>query len=132
MKSAKSLSHWSRKFRNAFRGLRVGIWGQSSFYVHFVVAALVIVLGIALNVSPVEWCILVLCIGAVISAELFNSALECMAKAVTSDFDDHIRDSLDIASAAVLAISIAAAIVGASIFLFRIGFSFGWWGGYYM
>ena len=132
MSSPKSLAHWSRKFRNAFRGVRVGVWGQSSFYVHAAVTTLVLIFGVVLGVSPVEWCLLVLCIGLVISAELFNSALESCAKAVTRDFDDNVRDALDIASAAVLVASIAAVIVGTAIFLFRFGFWFGWWGGYYM
>lgn len=132
MKSPTSLKHWSRKFRNAFRGMQVGIWGQSSFYVHGVVGLLVLLLAMILGVSPLEWCVLVLCIGLVISAELFNSAFESLAKAVTRDFDDHVRDALDIASAAVLAIAIAASIVGLTIFGFRLGLNFGWWGGYYM
>lgn len=132
MKSPFSARHWSNKFRNAFRGLRVGIYGQSSFYVHFVVMLLVFGFGVFLGVSPLEWCVLLLCIGLVISAELFNSAFESCAKAVTKDFNDDIRNSLDIASAAVLVAAIAAALVGASIFLFRFGFWFGWWGGYSM
>jgi len=131
-KSPTSFAHWSRKFRSAFRGFRVGIRGQSSFCAHFVMTALVFVFGIVLGVSPLEWCVLLLCIGIVLSAELFNTALEKCAKAITSDFDDHIRDALDIASAAVLMASIFAALVGAAIFLFRIGFRFGWFGGYYM
>ena len=61
-----------------------------------------------------------------------NSAFESAAKAITSDFDDHIRDSLDIASSAVLVVAVAAAIVGASIFIYRIGLWLDWWGGYYM
>ena len=132
MKSPFTAKHWIQKFRNAFRGLRVGIRGQSSFYVHLAITPLVILLGVFLQVSPLEWCVLLLCIGTVMSAELFNSAFECCAKAITRDFDDNIRDSLDIASAAVLVPSIMAAIVGASIFLFRFGLWFGWWGGYSM
>lgn len=132
MKSPFTAKHWSRKFLNAFRGLRVGVRGQSSFYVHLVVAVLVIIVGTFLQVSPLEWCVLLLCIGSVLSAELFNSAFESCAKAITRDFDDDIRDSLDIASAAVLVPAIIAALVGLSIFVFRFGLWFGWWGGYSM
>jgi diacylglycerol kinase len=132
MKSPRSAKHWSRKFRYAFRGLRVGIYGQSSFYVHFAVMLLVFAFGLFLQVSPLEWCVLLLCVGMVLSAELFNTAFESCAKAITKDFDDDIRNALDIASAAVLMTAISAAVVGASIFLFRLGFWLGWWGGYSM
>lgn len=132
MKSPLTVTHWSRKFKNAFRGLRVGIHDQSSFCVHLAMIPLVILVGTFLRVSPLEWCVLLLCIGTVLSAELFNSAFESCAKAITRDFDDNIRDSLDIASAAVLVPAIMAAIVGLCIFAFRFGLWLGWWGGYSM
>ena len=43
-----------------------------------------------------EWCVLLLCVGLVMSAELFNSAFESLARAVTRDFDDDVQDALDI------------------------------------
>lgn len=125
-----SRNHWSLKFRNAFRGIRVGVRGQSSFYIHFAITALVFVAAIVLRVSLVEWCVLLLCMGLVLSAELFNSSIEFLAKAITDEFDDDIRDALDIASGAVLMAAIFAAIVGATILFFRFGLYFGWWGGY--
>lgn len=130
MKSSSSLRHWINKFRHAIRGLRVGVRGQTSFHVHFVMTALVFLVALFLHVSLVEWCLLILCIGFVMSAELFNSALESAARAITRDFDDDIRDALDIASAAVLLAAIAASIVGCTVFIFRLGIHLGWWAGY--
>jgi diacylglycerol kinase len=118
---------WVRKFREALRGVREGMRGQFSFVVHFVVAALVVTAGATMGLSLVEWCLLVLCIAGVITAELFNSALESTAKAITRDYNPHLRDSLDIGSAAVLAASIGAASVGAIIFGHRLGVLLGWW-----
>lgn len=130
MKSSSSLRHWINKFRNAMRGLRVGVRGQTSFYVHFVMTALVLAAAVFLRVNLLEWCVLLLCIGIVMSAELFNSALESAASAITNDFDDDIRDALDIASAAVLMAAITASIVGTTVFVFRLGMYMGWWAGY--
>ena len=130
MKSPFSLRHWSSKFKNALRGLRVGIRGQSSFYAHFVMTVLVFVAALVLRVSLLEWCVLLLCVALVMSAELFNSAFESGAKAITKDFDDDVRNALDIASGAVLVASIFAALVGVSIFIFRLGILMGWWAGY--
>ncbi|NQU23523.1 MAG: diacylglycerol kinase family protein, partial [Candidatus Nealsonbacteria bacterium] len=53
----------------------------------------------------------------VFCAEMFNSALESLAKAITDQFDPHVRTALNVGSAAVLVASIGAAIVGAIIFL---------------
>lgn len=125
-----ALKHWSTKFRNAFRGLRVGVRGQSSFCVHFSVSILVFLVASFLQVSLMEWCILLLCMGLVLSAELVNSSIECMAKAITKELDDDIRDALDIASSAVLVASVFSAVVGLTILVFRFGLFAGLWGGY--
>jgi diacylglycerol kinase len=118
---------WARKFRDAFRGMREGVRGQNSFWVHFLVAAAVVAAGVVLGISLTEWCLVAICIAGVIAAEMFNSALESMAKAITGESHPHLGNSLDIGSAAVLVAAIGAAAVGAIIFGHRLGNSFGWW-----
>ncbi|MBU4273329.1 MAG: diacylglycerol kinase [Planctomycetes bacterium] len=118
---------WRRKFRDAFRGLKEGVRGQSSFFVHFFVAVLVVIAGVVLGVDLYEWCILALCIAGVLTVEMFNGALESMAKAITGESDPHLGDSLDIGSAAVLIASIGASIVGSIIFANRLAILLGWW-----
>ncbi len=118
---------WSEKFRDAFRGVRSGVRGQSSFRVHLFAAAAVVAAGVALRINRIEWCLLVLCIGGVLVAEMLNSALESMAKAITGERHPHLGNSLDIGSAAVLLAAIAASIVGAIIFGHRAGVLAGWW-----
>jgi diacylglycerol kinase len=112
---------WSHKFRDAFRGVGEGMRGQSSFLVHFFIAGAVVVAGVLLRVNLYEWCLLTLCITGVLTAEMFNSALESMAKAITGETDPHLGNSLDIGSAAVLLASIGASVVGAIVFAHRLG-----------
>jgi diacylglycerol kinase len=118
---------WSQKFLRALRGLRVGSQGQSSFFVHVPTACFVLAAAAQLHVTPIEWCILVLCIAIVLTAELFNCALERMARAVTREYDEQVRDALDIAAAAVLVAALGAAVVGSLILGFRLGGYLGWW-----
>ncbi len=122
-------SGWYAKFRNAFRGVGLGIRGESSFKVHFFFAAAVLAAAAALRLPDLrQWCILLLCITLVLTAELFNSALERMARAVSDREDKNLGAALDIGSAAVLVASFGAAAVGAAIFLARLGDLLGWWG----
>jgi len=107
---------WPEKFRGAFRGLKEGVRGQSSFFVHFFIAAAVITTAAILGMKLLEWCLLLLCITFVLAAEMFNSALESLAKAVTDRLDPHVGRALNIGSAAVLIAAIGASIVGAIIF----------------
>ena len=118
---------WPRKFRDAFRGVWLAVRGQSSFRVHFLFAAAVIVCAAAMQVALAEWCVLLVCIALVLTAETFNSALELLAKAITDKHDPHLADALDTGSAAVLVASIGAAIVGSIIFIHRLGVLAGWW-----
>jgi diacylglycerol kinase len=110
---------WPQKFRDAFRGVGLGVWGQNSFLVHgfFTIAALVA--GAVFQISLIEWLIVLLCIVTVWTAEMFNSALERLARAVSLKYDPHIRDALDIGSGAVLVAAIGAATIGGILFLFH-------------
>lgn len=118
---------WNRKFRDAIRGVKEGVRGQSSFFVHFFMCAAVVAAGAVMRVSLLEWCILILCMTVVLTAEMFNSALESMAKAITGDPDPHLGNSLDIGSAAVLLASVGAALVGSLLLLNRLGTLLQWW-----
>jgi diacylglycerol kinase len=118
---------WREKFRDAFVGIAIGVRGQSSFRVHLLCAAVAVALGMILRVSRAEWRLIALCITAVLTAELFNSALERMAKAIDSRRNPELGSALDIASGAVLLAALGAAIVGAEIFLFRLGILQRWW-----
>lgn len=108
---------WRAKFADAFRGLMWGVRGQSSFAVHLPMAVLVVGLAAWLRVSRWEWGLLSLCIAAVLVAEMLNSSLESMAKAVEDRHNVEIGRALDVASAAVLLAAIGAAVVGMIVFL---------------
>jgi len=106
---------WAEKFSVAGRGLFVAMSQEKSFVGHFVVTAAVLAAGLALGISRLEWCIIVLCMMAGLSTELLNTAIERLSLAVTQEFNPHIRDALDIASGAVLIISLGASALGALV-----------------
>jgi diacylglycerol kinase len=110
---------WRRKFHAAFKGLKLGIRGHSSFFVHFFFTALVVAAAIVLHCDVTDWCILLGCIAMVLVSELFNSALETLFKGLDGATKERTRPALDIAAGAVLMASIAASIIGALIFLRR-------------
>jgi diacylglycerol kinase len=128
MRTSPPQRGWIRKFGDAFRGLRLGVAGQSSFAVHAVVATAVVACGWFLEVSRIEWCLLVLSISLVLAIEMINSALESLAPAIRDEHDPRIGAVLDIASGAVLLASIGAAVVGIIILGYRAGLWLGWIG----
>ena len=118
--SATHRRRWSDKFRDAARGVRLAVSEGASFRVHFVLATAVVVAGWLCGVSSAEWCVLCLSIGAVLVAETFNSAIEELARAVTTEHNKHVGRSLDMSAGAVLLASVAASIAGVIVFAPRL------------
>jgi diacylglycerol kinase len=100
--------------------VKLGIRGHSSFFVHFFFAALVLAAGIVLRCEATEWCLLLLCIAMVLTAELFNSAVETIVRGLDEGTKLRVRSCLDIAAGAVLLASIGAAIIGAIVLVSRL------------
>ena len=117
---------WPAKFASAFRGIWIAIRNERSFAVHVPMAVAVIVSAVVLRVSLVEACLLGVCMGLVLAAEMFNTAIELLSREITGDQRPGIAAALDIASGAVLTVSIGAATVGSLIFLSRLLATIGW------
>ena len=111
---------WRAKFGDAFRGLKLGIRGHSSFSVHFFFAALVVAAAIVFRCELLDWCLLLGCIGLVLTAELFNSAIETIFHGLEERTKPRVAATLDIAAGAVLLASLTAALIGALVFLHRL------------
>jgi diacylglycerol kinase len=114
-KRVNTESTWASKFANAFNGIVIGTRGQNSFLVHAVAVAAVSSVSAWFGVSTIEWCVLLLCIALVVTAEYLNTAVETLAKAVTEDHNELVGAALDIAAGAVLIASAIAALIGALI-----------------
>ncbi|MGA0040188.1 MAG: diacylglycerol kinase [Pirellulales bacterium] len=127
MKLRRPPRSWTAKFRDAFRGVSRAIRSQSSFSVHLPAAAAVVVVAAVLNVSLVGWCLLVAAIGMVLAAEIFNTAIESLARSLGPRRHPRIRDALDIASGGVLCAAATAAVIGVLVLGERAGSLLGWW-----
>ena len=113
----QSRRSWADKFRDAYRGISEGVQGQSSFTVHITMAAAVVIAAALLKAAVLQWCILLICITIVLAAEMFNTAMEHLAKGVTDRHDENVKTALEIAAGAVLTASIGASAVGAIVFV---------------
>ena len=103
---------WLGKFADAFRGLFLSIRTQSSFAAHLPAAAAAVALAAWLGLSAIEWGLVALAIGLVVMAEVFNTSVEALARAVGRYPDDGIRDALDHASGGVLVAVLTAVTIG--------------------
>ena len=109
-----------RSFKFAFRGFSSLILHEHNSRIHLFSAVIVIILGLILKVSFIEWCLLILAIGLVFLAELLNSSLEAVSDAIHPEWHEKIMKAKDYAAAGVLVAAIISVLIGGLIFIPRI------------
>ena len=108
---------FTNTFKNARKGMRLSIKSERNIRIHLFIAALVIVTAFCLNFSIIKFCILFLTIAAVISAEMFNSAIEFSLDAIFHNrYSRMVGMAKDIAAGAVMVVSICAIMIGVLLF----------------
>ena len=97
-----------------------GIWfclkNESNFRMHIAAGILATIAGFYYDLSTTEWMIQLLCIGLVLSAEAMNTSIEELVNLVSPDWHKQAGAVKDIASGAVLLISIFVLICGGVIY----------------
>ena len=96
-------------FKYAWNGLREAWRSELNFRVEFCLGVAAIVLALVLGVSLTP--ILLAC-GLVLSAELFNSAIEAVVDLASPELHPLAERAKDFGAAAVLIASIAAGLMG--------------------
>lgn len=108
-------------FRCAFQGISSLFKETPNFLIQLAGAIVALLMGLFFRISNVEWLILVLLIGYILSLEAINSALENLSDyACKKEIHPTIKKVKDLSAAAVLIMAMAALVVGVTIFLPRI------------
>ena len=105
-----------KSFTFAWKGILTCAGHEQNITFHLLAAIAVIVAGFIFHITHIEWMVVMLCIGSVIAAELFNSAIERLVDLVSPERNKIAGEVKDIAAGAVLVTAIAAAIVGLIVF----------------
>lgn len=108
-----------RKAVRSFRFAGIGVFSlfrhENNARIHLIAATLVTISGIYFQLSPTEWCLVVVQIALVWAAEAFNTAIEKLADVVSPQYHPTIKVVKDLAAAGVLILSVSAVIVGGII-----------------
>jgi len=103
-------------FRYAATGICTMLVSQHNAWIHLGATVLVCAAGCALRVPRFGWCLLILAMMAVWTAEALNTALEFLADAATPQLHPLVKKAKDVAAGAVLISAVGAAIVGVLVF----------------
>ena len=115
-----SIKKCIQSFSYASTGLFHALKNENNFNYHFLATIVVIVLGIILELILVEWIILVILIGLVFLAEIFNTAIEKLVDLIHPEYRPKAGLIKDIAAGGVLMASMISAIGGLILFIGKI------------
>ena len=114
MQTSKNQSFLAR-LRFAWAGVAHGVRAEHSLRFHVCALGLVLIVLAVFRPEPEWWAMVIIACAAVISAELFNTAIEHLADHLHPELHPSIRIVKDCAAAAVLVTSLAALGVAAAL-----------------
>jgi len=85
---------------------------QKNAWIHLVIMIIVVMLGIWLRLSLIDWSVLTLAIGIVWLAEFINTSIEAIVDLISPQRHPLAKVSKDVGAAAVLITALTAVIVG--------------------
>ena len=106
-----------RSFGYAWKGIRCCVGKEQNISFHLIAMVVTVIAGFLLEITRIDWMIVILCIGVVIAAELFNSAIEKLVDLVSPERHPIAGQVKDIAAGAVLVCAATAAIIGLIVFI---------------
>lgn len=115
----KSFSFRKRaaSFKFAFNGIRLLIAKEHNARIHCFATLCVIIAGMVLDLSRLEWIAVIIVTGAVFAMEAVNTAIEILCDLMFPDYNESVKKIKDLAAAAVLLLAFSAAIVGLIVFV---------------
>lgn len=102
--------------KHAVEGFWWALRNELNFKIHVAATIVVVLMAFQFKCSSTEWMILLLCIAAVLFAELINTSIELLCNKLSPEKSAAIKHVKDCAAAAVTLLALAAAIIGLIIF----------------
>ena len=105
-----------KSFLFAFQGLRAALRSERTIKVKAGKGAAAVVAGLVVGLDATSWCVLLLCCGCVLGAELMNTAVETVVDLVSPEYHPLAGRAKDVAAAAVWTLCAFVAVVGIVLF----------------
>ncbi|TZF99094.1 diacylglycerol kinase family protein (plasmid) [Chryseobacterium panacisoli] len=105
-----------KSFLNAFRGVFMMIKTERNFQIEVLAFFVNLFLIFYFKLSSIDAALVLIASFAVLSAEIFNTAIEKICDIIQPDFDKRIGFIKDIAAGAVVLTAIASVIVGILVY----------------
>ncbi|UWX61361.1 diacylglycerol kinase family protein [Chryseobacterium oranimense] len=105
-----------KSFLNAFRGILLMLKTERNFQIEIAAFFINLILIFYFRLSVFDTVLVLLASAGVLSAEIFNTAIERICDIIQPDFDKRIGFIKDISAGAVLLMTIASIITGIMVY----------------
>ena len=105
----------TRRFGFAFQGLAASWRTEGNFRIQLIALAAVVAILLVVKIEPIWWALVLMTSGGVLTAELFNTAVEHLADHLHPETHPQIQIVIDCAAAAVLVMAGTAVAVGVAL-----------------
>ncbi len=112
-----SISARLKSFRYAAQGFLFIVRYEHNSRIQLFISGIVLIMGFLLHIRRLEWVLVLLCMGFVLTAEMINTSIEKLSDVVSLQKNEQIRVIKDISAAVVLLSSFIAMIAGLIIFV---------------
>lgn len=104
-------------FVYSWDGLVYAYGHEKSMWIHAVLSIITILIGLFLKLRFIEWLIIILVLGAILSIELLNTGIEAVVDMVTHEYNKLAKIAKDTGSAATFVATIIGVITILSIYI---------------
>jgi len=105
-----------KSFLNAFRGVLFMLKSERNFQLEFLAFLINLFLIFYLNLSTIDTALVLIVSFGVLSAEIFNTAIEKTCDIIQPEFDKRIGFIKDISAGAVILMAIVSVVVGILVY----------------
>lgn len=116
----RGFKRFLNSFKYSFQGFIYAYKYEQSVLIHFICSIISIILGLTLNISLLEWVIVLSALGMLLVVEFINTAIEATVDMITLKFNPLAKIAKDTGSAAEFMMMIIAIMIGLYIFMPKI------------
>jgi len=115
----KSLNKNRKSYAYALKGVELASKGNNFRY-QLISAIMIIILGLVTSLKTWEWIAIVIMIGSVLAAEVFNTAIELLVDLISPEYNLQAGKVKDLAAGGVILLATTSVIVALLIFIPKI------------
>lgn len=116
---------WRQRLIDAERGFSLSFRADSTLFVHAFLVCIIVAAGSVLQISLIEWTMIILALSLVVAAEMFNLVLRTLTEQFATRFEHDLCQSVRMGTAAVFVTIAGATLVVTLIFCSHLSRIFG-------